>query len=336
MAISIETAALCLIENLKADKPTMMWSAPGVGKSSVVHQIVEKKRAEGKRYGLVDFRALLRDPVDLRGLPSIVDGKAKWLVPDDLPQVERDGEEGILFLDEINASSPTMQAACFGLILERKVGDYVLPPAWRIVAAGNRQSDRAAAQKMPTALENRMSHLNIEPDVQAFSHYVIDHGHPVELSAFIRFRSNLLHKMDGSKGMGFPSPRSWIQAGKSINAPAALRPILIAGDVGEDAANEFEGFLRVFHSLPSIDSVIMDPDGAKVPGPTEVSARYAIASALATRAEPTNLDNILRYMKRMDREFTTALITDATRRDVSLTHTAAFGRWAIENQDITL
>ena len=91
-----------------------------------------------------------------------------WYVPDELPRVERDGEFGYLFLDEINTGSPQMMAVMMQLVLDRKVGEYTLPPGWRIIAAGNRVSDRAAAQRMPTALRNRFAHIFCVPSVEAY------------------------------------------------------------------------------------------------------------------------------------------------------------------------
>ena len=73
-----------------------IWGSPGSGKSAVVKQL-----AAELGIALHDIRALLLDPVDLRGLPFVgKDGRSQWATPDFLPQ---DGE-GILFLDELNAA----------------------------------------------------------------------------------------------------------------------------------------------------------------------------------------------------------------------------------------
>lgn len=336
--VTLEIASQILEFNLEQNKPTFLWGAVGVGKSSIVHQVAKRRQealGKDKKFGMIDFRAILRDPVDLRGLPAVAGDKAKWLVPDDLPQVERDGEEGILFMDELNAAPPSMQAACFGLVLDRKVGNYTLPPGWRIVAAGNRLSDRAAAQKMPSALANRFSHIDVVHDVDTFVKYGLDVGIPPQMLAFVRFRPALLHKMNGDD-KAFPTPRSLEQAAKSISAPKAIRLHTLSGDIGDNAAGELEGFLRVYEALPSIESVISNPNTAKVPSGDEISARYAIVSALAAKADKSNFDNIMLYANRMPREFATMLIVDATRRDNTLTHTAAFVQWAKDNADVTM
>ena len=189
--MNLNQASEALDYFIDVDIPTFIWGAPGVGKSSIVAQMTEKRR-----WGLVDFRLTTRDPVSLMGLPSLQGTTTKWLSPDEYPQVERDGEKGILFLDELNAASPAMQTAAFGLVLERKIGSYQLPPKWRIVAAGNRQSDRAAAQRMPSALANRFAHIYVEPDIETTVKHFGEKALDPMLIAFLRFRPNLLHKMD--------------------------------------------------------------------------------------------------------------------------------------------
>lgn len=46
--------------------PVFIWGAFGIGKSDGVRQLVEKRKC-----GYIDFRASLRNPVDLLGVPTI-------------------------------------------------------------------------------------------------------------------------------------------------------------------------------------------------------------------------------------------------------------------------
>src|SRR5215470_18706860 len=101
-----------------ARQPVFIWGVPGCGKSVVTRQL-----AETLKLPLQDVRALLLDPVDLRGLPFLgSDGRSKWATPEFLPQ---DGT-GILFLDELNAAPAMVQASCYQLVLDRKLGEYTL------------------------------------------------------------------------------------------------------------------------------------------------------------------------------------------------------------------
>ena len=74
----------------RIQKPAFLWGPPAVGKSQVVAQV-----AASLGVRLIDLRAILLDPVDLRGLPTVEHGKAAWAIPAFLPA---DGA-GILFLD---------------------------------------------------------------------------------------------------------------------------------------------------------------------------------------------------------------------------------------------
>jgi MoxR-like ATPase len=58
------------------------------------------------------------------------------------------------------SAPPTVSAAAYQLILDRRLGDYVVPEGWVIFAAGNRQGDRGVTYSMPAPLANRFSHLN--------------------------------------------------------------------------------------------------------------------------------------------------------------------------------
>src|SRR5271157_4947272 len=148
-------------------KPAFLWGAPGVGKSQVVAQVAATL---GVR--LIDIRAVLLDPVDLRGLPTVEHGKAAWATPAFLPE---DGA-GILFLDELNAAPPLVQAACYQLVLDRALGDYRLPDGWTVFAAGNREGDRAVTSRMSSALANRFIHLPFETDLDDWSRWAMGPG----------------------------------------------------------------------------------------------------------------------------------------------------------------
>ncbi len=101
-----------------ARKPVYLWGSPGGGKSEVVRQAADRLKLK-----LVDVRATLLDPVDLRGLPKVTKDRAEWCPPSFLP---RSGD-GVLFLDELAQAPPMVQAACLQLVLDRRIGEYELP-----------------------------------------------------------------------------------------------------------------------------------------------------------------------------------------------------------------
>lgn len=336
--VTVDFAAKLISAYADGDTPAMLWGAPGIGKSDVVRQV-----ANDNGYALIDQRLTTLEPVDLRGLPFVRDGSAVWANPDILPDAKRDGDKGILFLDEINAAPASTQAACYQLVLNRRIGSYVMPDGWRIVAAGNRQSDRASAQRMPSALANRFAHIDVVPDVEAWANWAVTANVHPAMIAFARFRPQLLHIMPGSTiddGNGaainlpadaraFPTPRSWTDAAKYADRDKDMRFPLIAGRVGAGPAVEFEGFIRTFLDLPALSSILNDPAGARVPsGP---GALYAVSAALARSATPVNYDAILEYAKRIPKAYEVLTAVDSQNRNKSLAETGAWVRWCGAN-----
>lgn len=308
-----------------AGQPAFIWGGPGIGKSAVVRQFAAELAIP-----LQDVRAILLDPVDLRGLPFLGnDGRSKWATPDFLPQ---DGS-GILFLDELNAAPALVQASCYQLILDRKLGEYTLPKDWAIVAAGNRDSDRAVTTRMPTPLRNRFVHLDFEVDLQDWSEWAIQTGIRAEVIAFLRFRPEVLSVFDRDAN-AFPSPRSWEFVSRILDSTPdrSVEHELFAGAVGTGAATEFSAFLRMFRELPNIDAILLNPRAEPVP--ENAAAQYAVASALARCASDANFDRICVYLDRMPTEFRVLCVRDASLRQPAIRNTHSYTKWAIENHHI--
>lgn len=311
-------------------RPVFLWGAPGVGKSDVIRQIAEDHKLE-----LRDVRLSLLDPIDLKGFPTIdaVKKQMSWLPADFLPKKGK----GLLFLDEMNSAPQSVQAAAYQLVLNRKIGEYKLPDGWSVMAAGNRASDRSVVHAMPAALANRFVHLDFDINVDDWSHWAMDNDVHTDLRAFIRFRPNLLHYFDSaSNPRAFPSPRSWAFVNDIYkdSHSADDEYELIKGTVGEGAAAEFSGFVRQIKDLPTIDQVLLDPDGTKVP--TSPAGMYAMATALDAKTTTNNIGRVMKYTDRLPVEFQVVFVRSAIRRDSKLTGTKEYMAWGIKNQNVLL
>jgi MoxR-like ATPase len=137
--------------------PVMLWGPPGVGKSDIVGQIAERHDVP-----VLDIRLSQMEPSDLRGIPFRSGELVEWAIPAMLPDAQRHGTSGVLFLDEITSAPPSVSAAAYQLILDRRLGQYRVPDGWAIFAAGNRQGDRGVTYTMPAPLANRFSHFDVD------------------------------------------------------------------------------------------------------------------------------------------------------------------------------
>src|SRR3954447_4944393 len=286
-------------------RPVYVWGPPGCGKSSVVRQA-----ATTLSFDLVDVRATLLDPVDLRGLPRLDGETAVWCPPAFLP---RSGE-GVLFLDELAQAPPLVQAACLQLVLDRRVGEYELPPGWCVIAASNRQEDRAGAHRLISPLLNRFVHLDLEVSHDDWHDWAVQANVAPEVRSFLRYRPALLFAFDPStNARSFPTPRSWEFVSQVLpHTPTELLHPVVAGCVGEGPAAEFVGFVRIYKDLPDPDQVLASPGTTSVP--REPAVLYALCGALVERCRKVSqkvLTAFVQYTGRMPDEFGVLAMRDA-------------------------
>jgi len=254
--------------------PAFVWGPPGIGKSSIVRAVASEANLP-----VIDLRATLLDPTDLRGIPSIVDGRALWCPPSFLPRA--DEPPGVLFLDEINAAPPMVQAGLYQLVLDRRIGEYELPEGWWVVAAGNRHQDRAVTFRMSSALANRFMHVHLEPDIGDWREWAIGRKLDPMVVSFLAIRPELLTGAPG-KSPSYPTPRSWEMLSDVIVAFGGYRECfdLVAGIVGEGAAIEFAAHAKKAVKEADILAILADPEGAQLP--TSLSDIYMLTSWLAS------------------------------------------------------
>ncbi|MBI1396356.1 MAG: AAA domain-containing protein [Betaproteobacteria bacterium] len=314
--------------------PVMLWGPPGVGKSDIVRDL-----AAAAGVGLVDLRLSQLEPTDLRGIPFREGRVVEWSVPTMLPEATRHGERGILFLDEINAAAPTVAAAAYQLILDRRLGDYAVPPAWVIFAAGNRQGDRGVTYAMPAPLANRFTHYELEPDIDDWVAWAHSAGVDARVIAFLRFRPERLFDFDPSRTpIAFPSPRTWEYAHRAIAKFGERPDLLLEGlqaCVGQVAGAELKAFMDHMARLPDVDAILR---GEAQPMPETVDLQYGVASALVrriTRAlrpheQRDACVRVLDYARRFpQREMGVMLVADLQRAiGRPLIDVPQFGEWA--------
>ena len=241
-------ATLALL--VEARQPCVVWGPPGAAKSMIAQQVAADA---GRQY--VDVRALLLDPVDLRGIPWR-DGadRTRWAPPAFLPPTD-DAGRWLINLEELPSAVPMVQAALYQLVLDRKVGEYELPEGASLIACGNRESDRGVVHRMPTPLASRFVHLEIRVDAQDWLAWGAENGIAPETLFFISMRPELLHQFDPqSREKAFPCPRTWEMISNIVHRRNGLDPAveraLFRGTVGEAAAVEFSAFLKVWRELP--------------------------------------------------------------------------------------
>ncbi len=326
--------------------PVMLWGPPGVGKSDLIAQIGERHNAP-----VIDVRLSQMEPSDLRGIPfresNHGNHSVEWAIPSMLPDEKRHGSQGILFLDEITSAVPSVSAAAYQLILDRRLGDYRVPDGWAIFAAGNRQGDRGVTYTMPSPLANRFSHYEVDINLDDWVGWAYKHHIDEKIIAFLRFRPELLFDFDPAHNpVAFPSPRSWQFAHQALQKFTET-PHLLLGTlqacVGAAAGIELKAFIDSMDQMPDLDAILRGED---IKAPKEIDLQYAVATALVGRAiraretdQATNTyGHILNYANAFrQKEMGVMLVSDMLRAiGDDLFSVPEFAQWASSIGDIML
>lgn len=261
---------------IKRRRPVFLWGPPGIGKSDIVKQIGNDAGRE-----VIDIRLPLWEPTDIKGIPYYDPEKKtmSWAPPSELPQDP--DSQALIFLDELNSAPPSVQAAAYQLVLNRRVGSYVLPDGVDIVAAGNRDGDRGVTYRMPAPLANRFLHLEMTTNFDDYLEWAtLNQIHP-EVVGYLGFSKQDLFDFDPkSASRSFATPRSWSFVSEILDDDISHDVLanLISGAVGDGLAVKFMAHRKVAGSLPKPEDVL----SGKVTklDTKEISAMYSLTISL--------------------------------------------------------
>lgn len=303
---------------------------PGGGKTTITREVAS---ALGRNYIEMHLPTML---VEDFGIPEVNGSTLSYKLPDWFPAKgsrHDTSQGGVLCFDDRNQAGADIQKVLANICQARTLHGVPMADGWSVISTGNRQSDRAGANRVLGHLRNRETVLEMETHLDDSSAWMIANGVRPEVVSFLRFRPGLLHDYDPQRDQN-PTPRSWVEGVSAVLGvvPAEAEYECFKGAVGEGAAAEFVGFLRIFRKLPNPDAILLSPTTAEVP--TDPATLYALSGALSHRASQGNLDRIVAYCERIPPEFSVLTITMASRRDPALTSTQAFTNWAVKHQDV--
>jgi hypothetical protein len=270
-----------LLKAFKRQRPLFLWGPPGIGKSELVADITEELGG-----AMIDLRLGQMEPTDIRGIPFYNKdiGKMDWAEPIDLPDEEFASQYPIvvLFLDEMNSAAPSVQAAAYQLILNRRIGKYQMPKNVVIVAAGNRESDKGVTYRMPTPLANRFIHQEMKVDFASWQDWAVNHGIHKDVVGYLTYAKQDLNEFDAkSASRAFATPRSWTFVSELLEDEDGDDDTimnLVAGTVGEGLAVKFMAHRKVAGRMPKPEDILSGKE--KELNVKEVSAMYSLVISM--------------------------------------------------------
>ncbi len=257
-------------------RPIFGLGKGGIGKTESIMDLAKKKL----KVGYIDIRLLMYSEVDLKGIPYPNERHTStvWLQNDILPRVERDGERGILVLDEITSVARSVRTAAYQLLNERRLGEYVLPDGWMIVCLGNGEEDGGDFQGMEGNFANRCSIFNVSPNLEAWKDWAYQSNINYLVLAYVSWRPSDLHTYnpESETEMLFASPRSWKAVSDILNIYGFnknddITNLRIISNVGSRVGNQFTAFCKYKDSAVEPSDIV---EGKKVPEIQEMEVLF--------------------------------------------------------------
>jgi hypothetical protein len=320
-----KNAKKSLRKAFKNQRPIFLWGPPGIGKSDIIKQLGDELDAH-----VIDVRLSLWEPTDIKGIPFFdsVNETMKWAPPSELPSAEfaKNHKLIILFMDEMNSAAPSVQAAAYQLILNRRVGTYKLPDNVVMVAAGNRETDKGVTFRMPAPLANRFVHLEMAVEWDDWQEWAVENKLHKDVVGFLTFSKKELYDFDPkSSSRAFATPRSWSFVSELLHdddTDAETLTDLTAGSVGEGLAIKFMAHRKIASKMPDPRDILtgkvtkMESKEISAMYSLTVSLCYELKDACDKNAKDWNkqVNNFFKFM--MD-NFETELVIMGTKLALS-------------------
>jgi hypothetical protein len=333
-----------------------LTSAPGIGKSEGVDQLLQRMRARdgADQWGFATMFLATQTPPDLIGYQfkseRMVNGELRAVTDPSMPlwMTTVDGKSvleyprGILFLDEYGQGEADVKRASAELLLKGAVGPWKLPKGWSVIAASNRANDRSGVTKSFDFVINRRVEIHIDADVGAWETWAFKNGVDPVLITFAVQNPNIVFAGEVPDKQGpWCTPRSLVLLDRMLRPKKArlghfpddpVTTELATGMIGPSAASQLMATIRLSHAMPKYADIIANPKTAKKPDAPD--AQMLVVYELAGRVDESDVDPIIQYVDRFPAEFGVTFTKAAVARNPMLINTNAFGGWCQKNASL--
>lgn len=310
-SVTIETGLRLIEEQLEDNdlKPVMLIGKSGIGKTQAIHSLSQELGI-----GFVELRLVTMTETDIVGVPTVVDGRTVYNPNDLLPKVSRDGETGILVLDELPSASRGVRASIYQLMDDRKISSYALPEGWLIVAMGNGPDDGGVWNGLEHATISKCNCVRVEPDLSVWCDWAVKNDINPAVIGYLQCMTDKLHIMDPESEAGvFPCPRSWVALSRKLNdrerrvknnvLDKTSVEIYAASAVGMEVASSFSAFYRYKEKMVDVIGVLDngEVDMTKIERQTAYLSIHAMAGELRRRLtinpnDIRSMDNVVEWV----------------------------------------
>ncbi len=247
-------------------RPVLLMGPPGIGKTQIMAQIAKETGV-----GLVAYTITHHTRQSAIGLPFIKErtygGKAfsttEYTMSEILASVyelmERTGlKEGILFLDEINCVSETLEPMMLQFLQCKTFGNQALPEGWLIVAAGNPPEYNKSVRDFDVVTLDRVKRMDVTEDFAVWKEYARKKGVHGAIVSYLDIKKDHFYRVETTvDGLQFATARGWEDLSELILAYEALGLKVDREVVGQyiqlpRIAKDFANYLELYYKYRRI------------------------------------------------------------------------------------
>jgi hypothetical protein len=326
-------------------------SPPGRGKTTVIESLPPILSARlGKKIGFSPMSGPNLNPGDTVGfgIPKHNDKYSQmvftlpffWTTPEGKLLEEYDG--GIIFVDEDDKMDVDIKKVMGEMALSGRCGPHRLPPGWVVWMAGNRAEDRSGSTRELDHLINRRLEINVDDDIEGWEDWAQRNHIHHSFIAFAKSNPNIVFPTAPPEKQGpFCTPRSLCLAAKTLVTVSGKTDLLrtddrakelVGGFIGGAASGQLFSTLMLEAELPSIESIVADPDGAKLP--TAPDAQMLVCYKLVSLAKAETLKPIVRYVERLPADMAAPFAKGVVNRTPAMVANPAMLDWCKRNSSL--
>lgn len=348
-----------VLENHEVGVNTIIESEPGIGKSEWARSL---RVAMAKKYnvpvtdvGMAVMFLATYTPPDLLGyqfkweqeyngtmLAVTKPSMPLWMMTEE-GRPTFDYKYGILIMEEYGQGEADVKRGSAELLLNKEIGPWKLggenKAGWMVIGLTNRAEDRSGVTKNFDFVINRVDIQRAETSVVEWTEDFAEKNGVSPLTIyFANQHPEIVFACKVPEKQGpYCTPRSLVRLDKKLQLKAAnnggVLPTNIteacAGYIGDAAAAQYMAAIKLQQEMPKYEDIITNPKKVRVP--TAPDACMLICYNLAHRVTEEELEAVVTYMERMNKDFSVTFATSACRRNRKLASTEVMRKWAKEN-----
>ena len=329
---------------VEKQRPLFLMGPPGIGKTAIVEQV-----AEELGINLISYTITHHTRQSAIGLPfiskkiygekeySVTEYTMSEIVASVYEQIERTGiEEGILFLDEINAVSETLSPTMLQFLQYKTFGMHRVPEGFIIVTAGNPSEFNKSVRDFDIATLDRLRKIDIEEDFQSFKSYAYQAGVHGAITSYLEIKKDRFYfvKQD-IEGKRYVTARSWEDLSKLLQVYEELQyPLekelcqeyLAEPEVAEDFAlyySLYQKYREIYHVPDILEGAEMKETRLFLEAPFDEKLSLlslltdALQNAFADYVKKKELlSRIFRFLKSMKEKLSEISVSQALEEEI--------------------